>query len=86
VLFLFALLSLLCDCWPVVDRRQSSNNDKNTNKIKPQQSKNSMPPTRVSHAARGPVCLKKRMGYAQWPACFEITYGVIDEANYALPS
>jgi hypothetical protein len=50
--------------------RQSSNNDKNTNKTKPQQSENNMPPTRIFHAAHGPPCLKKRMEYARWRCLF----------------
>jgi hypothetical protein len=50
--------------------RQSPNNDKKLNKTKPQQSKNSMPPTRISHAVRRPMCLKKRMEYAQWRCLF----------------
>jgi hypothetical protein len=41
-------------------------NDRKINKTKPRQTKNSMPPTRIFHAARRPMCLKKRMEYARW--------------------
>jgi hypothetical protein len=66
--------------------QQSRNYDKIINKTKPQQTQNSMPPARISHAGYRPMCLKKRMEYGQWRCRFEITYGVIDEADYTLAS
>ncbi|MCX7217648.1 MAG: hypothetical protein NTY70_01550 [Burkholderiales bacterium] len=50
--------------------QQSHRYDKNKNKIKPLQTKNRMPPARIFHAAFSPMCLKKRMEYAQWRCLF----------------
>jgi hypothetical protein len=50
--------------------QQSHSYDRSRNKTKPPQSKNRMPPTRIFHAGYRPMCLKKRMEYAQWRCLF----------------
>jgi hypothetical protein len=50
--------------------QQSHSYDRSKNKTRQQQSKSSMPPTRIFYAPCRPECLKKRMEYAQWRCLF----------------
>ncbi|WP_295749821.1 hypothetical protein [Undibacterium sp.] len=65
------LLTLLGEARKVSSRRsttgqQSHNNDGRTSSTEQPQTKTPASPARISHAARRPACLEKRMEYARW--------------------